>query len=73
MDHDDAKRMIEAIAAAFDRHDLDAIMSYFADDAVFEAPRGPDPWGRRAVGHDEVRSRLRRSLRRDPRRPLPGR
>ena len=56
MEHDDAKRMIEEIAAAFDRHDLDAIMSYFADDAVFEAPRGPDPWGRRAVGHDEVRA-----------------
>jgi ketosteroid isomerase-like protein len=48
--------MIEEIAAAFDRHDLDAIMSHFADDAVFEAPRGPDPWGQRFVGHDEVRA-----------------
>ena len=56
MEHDEAKRMIEAIAAAFDRHDLDAIMSYFADDAVFEAPRGPDPWGKRFVGRDEVRA-----------------
>ena len=56
MEHDDAMAMIQAIAAAFDRHDLDAIMSHFADDAVFEAPRGPDPWGKRFVGRDEVRA-----------------
>jgi hypothetical protein len=29
---------------AFNRHDLDAIMSHFGDDCVFEAPRGPDRW-----------------------------
>jgi ketosteroid isomerase-like protein len=46
---------LRAIADAFNRHDVDAIMSFFADDAVFEAPRGPDPWGRRFVGLDEVR------------------
>jgi ketosteroid isomerase-like protein len=56
MDHADAKRVIEAIAAAFDRHDLDAIMAHFADDAVFESPRGPDAWGQRFVGRDEVRA-----------------
>ena len=56
MEHDDALQMIEEIAAAFDRHDLDAIMSHFADDAVFEAPRGPEPWGKRFVGQDEVRA-----------------
>jgi ketosteroid isomerase-like protein len=43
---------------AFNRHDLDTIMSFFADDAVFESPRGPDPWGRRFVGRDEVRAGL---------------
>ena len=47
--------MIKAIATAFDQHDLDAIMAHFADDAVFEAPRGPEPWGRRFVGKDQVR------------------
>jgi ketosteroid isomerase-like protein len=56
VDHDEAMRMIEAIAAAFDRHDLDAIMSHFADDAVFEAPRGPDPWGQRFEGREAVRA-----------------
>jgi ketosteroid isomerase-like protein len=56
---DERKRRVEmlrAIAAAFDRHDLDAIMSHFTDDAVFETPRGPKPWGRRVVGHEAVRA-----------------
>ena len=55
MDHDDSVRMLRAIAAAFDQHDLDAIMAHVADDAVFEAPRGPDPWGTRVVGHEAIR------------------
>ena len=42
----------------FNRHDLDAIMSHFAEDCVFEAPRGPDPWGRRFAGKDQVRRGL---------------
>lgn len=48
--------MLRAIATDFDRHDLDAIMAHFADDAVFETPRGTEPWGRRVVGRDEVRA-----------------
>jgi ketosteroid isomerase-like protein len=55
VDHDDAMLMLKAIATAFDEHDLDGIMVHFADDAVFEAPRGTDPWGTRFVGRDEVR------------------
>ncbi len=43
---------------AFNRHDLDAIMSLFVDECVFESPRGPDPWGRRFVGLAEVREGL---------------
>jgi ketosteroid isomerase-like protein len=46
---------LEEIADAFNRHDVDAIMGFFAEDAVFEAPRGPDPWGRRFVGREQVR------------------
>jgi ketosteroid isomerase-like protein len=49
---------LEAIADAFNRHDLDAIMSLFAEDAVFESPKGPDAWGRRFVGRDQVREGL---------------
>jgi steroid delta-isomerase-like uncharacterized protein len=59
MEHD--QRNVEAlkqVLEAFNRHDLDAIMAHFADDCVFESPRGPDPWGRRFVGKDEVRRGL---------------
>lgn len=55
MEHDDAVRMLEAIATAFDEHDLEAIMAYLADDVVFDGPRGPEPWGTRFVGRDAVR------------------
>jgi ketosteroid isomerase-like protein len=47
--------MLRSICAAFDRHDLDAIMAHFADDAVFESPRGPERWGQRFVGVDQIR------------------
>ena len=56
MDHDHAMRMLKAIATAFDEHDLDGIMAQFADDAVFEAPRGTDAWGTRFVGTEQVRA-----------------
>jgi steroid delta-isomerase-like uncharacterized protein len=49
---------LKQVLEAFNRHDLDAILSHFADDCVFESPRGPDPWGRRFVGKDEVRRGL---------------
>jgi ketosteroid isomerase-like protein len=55
VDHDDAMRMLKAITTAFDAHDLDGIMAHFADVAVFEAPRGPDPWGQRVVGAGAIR------------------
>lgn len=45
---------------AFNRHDLDAIMEYFAEDAVFESPRGAEPWGTRFVGKAAVRDGLSR-------------
>jgi ketosteroid isomerase-like protein len=46
---------LEAITDAFNRHDVDDVLAFFADDVVMEMPRGPDPWGRRLVGRDEVR------------------
>jgi steroid delta-isomerase-like uncharacterized protein len=57
--NDEGKReVVGEVLDAFNRHDLDAIMSHFADDCVFESPRGPDAWGRRFVGKDEVRRGL---------------
>jgi taurine dehydrogenase small subunit len=51
-------QQLQDIAEAFNRHDLDAIMGFFAEDAVFESPRGPDPWGTRFEGRPAVRAGL---------------
>jgi len=58
MEHHDAMRMLTAIAAGYDRHDPDAILTHFADDAVFESPRGPDRWGTRYVGKQNIRTAI---------------
>jgi len=56
---DDANEdVLREVLDAFNRHDLDAIMSHFAEDAVFESPRGPDPWGTRYDGREAVRAGL---------------
>jgi ketosteroid isomerase-like protein len=46
---------LERIADSFNRHDLDAIMGFFAGDCVFESPVGARPWGTRFVGKEAVR------------------
>jgi hypothetical protein len=46
----DLKRLLDA----FNRHDLDAIMEYFTEDAVFDMPHGPDPYGRQYIGKAAV-------------------
>jgi ketosteroid isomerase-like protein len=48
------KRLLEA----FNAHDIDAVMSFFVDDCVLEMPRGPEPWGRKVEGRDQVRAGL---------------
>jgi ketosteroid isomerase-like protein len=49
---------LERVLDAFNAHDLDTIMSFFADDCVFEMPRGPAPSGRRFEGRAQVREGL---------------
>ncbi len=49
---------LKAITDAFNAHDLDAIMEFFADDCSFDLPRGPDPWGKRFTGKAAVREGL---------------
>lgn len=49
---------LKALLGAFNRHDLDAVMSYFTEDAVLEMPRGSSPWGSRASGQEDVRRLL---------------
>jgi len=50
---------LKAVLDAFNKHDLDRIMSFFSADCVLEMPRGSDPWGARYVGSDAVREGLR--------------
>ncbi|WP_217913516.1 nuclear transport factor 2 family protein [Miltoncostaea marina] len=56
------RAMLRAFLDAFNAHDLDAIMAFFADDCVFEMPRGPAPGGRRLEGRDQVREGIRSRL-----------
>ena len=49
---------LQDLLDAFNRHDLDAIMEYFAEDCSLDFPKGPDPWGRRFVGKAQVREGL---------------
>lgn len=43
---------------AFNAHDLDRIMSFFAENCVLEMPRGSSPWGSRFEGRQSVRAAL---------------
>ena len=38
--------------------DIEGILSMTPPDGVYEASFGPNPWGRRFVGHDEIRTAL---------------
>ena len=47
---------LQAFADAWNRHDVDAIMSFMTEDCVFEASAGPDVSGTPYVGPDAVRA-----------------
>jgi ketosteroid isomerase-like protein len=49
---------LEAFLAAFNAHDLETIMGFFAEDCEFYMPRGGQPWGTRYVGKAAVREGL---------------
>ena len=47
---------LKEFAAAWNRHDIDALMSFMADDCSFHAAAGPDLNGRSFVGREAVRA-----------------
>jgi len=47
--------LLKDFLEAFNRHDLDAIMDFFADDCRFYMPRGTKPSGDQYNGKTEVR------------------
>jgi ketosteroid isomerase-like protein len=55
MERDEAMQMLKSITTGFDQHDIEGILAHFADDAVFESPRGPDRWGQRYGGKEAIR------------------
>ena len=48
--------MLQAFAEAWNRHDVDALMSFMTDDCVFESSAGPDVCGPRFGGRESVRA-----------------
>ncbi|CAB3733720.1 hypothetical protein LMG3458_05083 [Achromobacter deleyi] len=48
--------MLAEFAAAWNRHDIDALMSFMSDDCVFETVGGPERWGARHAGCEAVRT-----------------
>jgi ketosteroid isomerase-like protein len=51
-------KLLEDICAAFNAHDLDRVMGFFAEDCVLQMPRGTHPWGSRYLGKKQVREGL---------------
>ena len=49
---------LEGLAAAFNAHDIDTIMGFFAEECSLDLPRGPDPHGTRCIGREAVRRGL---------------
>ena len=48
--------VLQQFAEAWNRHDLDALMSFMAEDCSFHAAAGPDLRGRSFVGREAVRT-----------------
>jgi steroid delta-isomerase-like uncharacterized protein len=47
---------LDRFSDAWNRHDLDALMSMMTDDCVFEASAGPQVDGQRSAGRQAVRA-----------------
>ena len=48
--------MLQAFADAWNRHDVDALMTFMTDECVFEASAGPEISGTRFAGREAVRA-----------------
>ena len=52
-------RTLDQIGKAFNRHDIEAILTLFDDDCEWLLSRGPDPWGKRLRGKAEIEGLLK--------------
>ena len=49
------RELVDAVGDAFNANDIDAVMKYFADNAVFDHAVGPEPHGVRFEGAETIR------------------
>jgi ketosteroid isomerase-like protein len=56
LDSDGLERLLTEHTAAWNSHDINRLMSLFADDCVFETSGGPEYCGSRFSGRVQVRS-----------------
>ena len=50
------RSLVDAVGDAFNNNDIDAVMNFFAEDAVFDHAIGPNPYGKRFIGISEIRN-----------------
>jgi steroid delta-isomerase-like uncharacterized protein len=53
---EDYMQLLDRFADAWNRHDLDALMSMMTEDGVFQASAGPDVDGQKSQGKQAVRA-----------------
>lgn len=49
-----SSNLLQQLFDAFNRHDLEGVLSLMTDDIVFEGAAGPEPFGARFIGRDAV-------------------
>ena len=54
--------ILDDFANGWNEHDLDKLMSHMTQDCVFELSAGPEAWGARFEGYDNVREGYKRVL-----------
>jgi ketosteroid isomerase-like protein len=55
---------LQAFSAAWARHDIEALMTFFTEDCVYEASVGPEP-GKTYIGREVVQQGIREMLEHD--------
>jgi steroid delta-isomerase-like uncharacterized protein len=53
-------QFLDAFGDAWNRHDVDSIMTFMADDCAFETTAGPEVCGKRYEGREAVRTAFAR-------------
>jgi ketosteroid isomerase-like protein len=56
VNRDDLEHLLIEHTEAWNSHDIGRLMSVFADDCIFEASGGPESYGTRFTGRDQVRT-----------------